>query len=221
MEVVPIILKNDNVFIIKDKKIVLFDTGVKSERKIIEKKFKEEHLSFSDVSLIVISHSHYHNAANAEYFKNKTNAPILIHHTESSNLNLGEPVLNRIDNLDGFFASFARRNKSFASVKPDLEFIDEFDLLPFGVRGKVIHTPGHTVGSSSVFLENNNVICGEVIIKKLYSLYPSFPYFVDDYDELFESYMKIMKSYPTVIFSSHGGPFSFDSAKHIYSKSER
>ncbi len=218
MKVVPVILPNDNVFVIKDKKIVLFDTGTQKDRITIMKKFNENNLKFSDVSLIVISHSHYHNVANSNYFKNITNAPLLIHHSEASNLIGGKPYLNRIDNFDGFLASFANREKKYQPVIPDFQFNEEFDLIPFGVQGKVVHTPGHTSGSSSIFLENSYVLCGEVIIKKVYSRRPSFPYFIDNEKELHRSYFKIMKSCPTAIFSSHGGPFSFDCAKKIYNK---
>jgi len=218
MEIFSVILPNDNVFLVKDKKIVMFDTGTMNDRREIIKKFDENNIKLSDVSLIVISHSHFHNVANLHYFKNITKAPILIHCSEIHNLSIGQPFLNRIDNFGGFLASFAKREKKFQPIKPDIGYQEEFNLLPFGITGKVVHTPGHTSGSSSLFLSNDSVICGEVIIKKIFSKNPSFPYFIDNYDELSKSYLKIMNAYPVSIYSSHGGKISFSSAKRVLLK---
>ena len=213
MVVIPVMLKGDNVFIVKDKNVILFDTGTKKDIGIISKTFKDNGLKMTDISLIVVSHSHYHNVGNLNYFKSVTKAPILIHHLEADNLISGEPYLNRIDNFDGFLASFAKRSINFEPVKSDLEYSTDFDLTPYGVKGKVIHTPGHTSGYSSLFLANNQVICGEVIIKKMYSRHLSFPYFIDNKKELRKSYLKIMESSPTEIYSSHGGKISFELVK--------
>ncbi len=38
-------------------------------------------------------------------------------------------------------------NDSFEPVEPDLVVGESFDLSEFGVKGEILHTPGHTEGS--------------------------------------------------------------------------
>ena len=56
-----------------------------------------------------------------------------------------------------------RRSEKVEGINPDIIIEDEFDLSGFGVKGKVIPTPGHTDGSVSIFLDSGKCICGDTI----------------------------------------------------------
>ncbi len=50
-------------------------------------------------------------------------------------------------NLKGNVFNLILPSKPFEGLSPDMLIDDRFDLRDFGVKGKAIHIPGHTLGS--------------------------------------------------------------------------
>ena len=48
-------------------------------------------------------------------------------------------------------------------VKPDITFGERYDLSPLGLDAYVLHTPGHSSGSSCVIVENEIAIVGDTM----------------------------------------------------------
>ena len=62
-------------------------------------------------------------------------------------------------------------------VVPD----DGLSLEPCGVRGQVLHTPGHTPGSVSIVLDSGDAIVGDLAMNRIpLLLYPGLPIFAED-----------------------------------------
>jgi len=54
-------------------------------------------------------------------------------------------------------------DEQFEAFEPDLLFRDGFSLEPHGVKGRVLATPGHTMGSASVVLDSGEAVIGDVL----------------------------------------------------------
>jgi len=103
-------------------------------------------------------------------------------------------------------------------VKPDILIGEEMDLKKYGVDGKVIHTPGHTAGSLSVILPNDEFIVGDLIMRGMLRFWqPNYPLFANDTAQLKESIKLILRMKPAKIFSGHGDPFNPKSVQRRFS----
>ena len=54
-------------------------------------------------------------------------------------------------------------DEPFEAFAPDLVFREGIDLAAYGIRGRVVTTPGHTPGSVSVVLASGEAIIGDVL----------------------------------------------------------
>jgi len=93
----------------------------------------------------------------------------------------------------------------------DILVDDEMDLHPYGIDGNAITTPGHTPGSLSVFLDNGEIIAGDLIGGgRLLGLFqpgrPRYHHWYSDLDAMKMSVEKIISTNPVRIFVGHGGP---------------
>ena len=100
-------------------------------------------------------------------------------------------------------------------IQPDIVWSDEFDLKPYGVDGKIIYTPGHSLSDSCVILKEGRVILGDLMVEDRFTHgKPTIAYFGFDLDRrkansvLLQSLQRI-SAYPAHhYYSGHGGPFS-------------
>ena len=112
---------------------------------------------------------------------------------------------------------------SFEACEPDMLIEEEMTLSDFGVNGKIFFTPGHTKGSISVLLDNNEAILGDVMMGgmmggALFGKSPNYHYFIDDLSDLHASIKKIFSWKPSQLYVGHGGPLSPDDAIRRFSK---
>ena len=98
------------------------------------------------VKYIYLTHCHGDHIGAAEALRKYTNAKVLIYITESERLNNPEITLLDYIGMEPIY------------LQADSRVQDE-DLIHIGdIEFKVIHTPGHTEGSSSLYCEEYNML---------------------------------------------------------------
>ena len=86
---------------------------------------------------------------------------------------------------------------------------EDFSLAPFGIPGKVIYTPGHTMGSVSILLETGDAFVGDLVMSGFpLRLNPGLPIFAEDIKRVKESIRKLLDRGVKTIYPAHGKPFS-------------
>ncbi len=101
----------------------------------------------------------------------------------------------------------------YTSPKPFIADIineDEFDLGEYGFSGKIISTPGHTVGSHAV-LPGDILIAGDTFINMKNGTI--FPHFASNPKRLIKTWQKLFDLGITEIYPGHGKPFRVEKAK--------
>ncbi len=175
---------------------------------------KQFYLKPSDIKLIILTHTHYDHTGNLKVLAELTGAKVLVHKNEFDNLKNG---FIKIPTGQGkFLRLITEVGKAvyprFASPKQftaDIINDDEFDLMKFGIDGKIISTPGHSAGSQSVLL-GKTLISGDTFINIRNG--KIFPPFANDPKTLLETWQMLFDLGVEEIYPGHGKPFEVEKA---------
>lgn len=137
-------------FIINEKtnKAIVIDPA--DEYKRLEDIITKRNLS---IEFILLTHSHFDHMMALEELRQKTNAPLYVHESDAEALI--NPQLN-------YMTQFAGITKV---CKPAERLLHDGDILYLDdIEIKVMHTPGHTMGSICYFI-GDNIITGDTLFK--------------------------------------------------------
>ena len=224
-QVIPISLGMVKVFLIKGEKAILVDTGMPGDPAPLLAALRRHQVEPGDLSLIVCTHGHADHAGKLASISRLTGVRVAVHRLEAARLAQGmtaeaSPVTR--------FGAFVARIIGSPPIEPfqaDILVDETFDLNPFGVAGKLIHTPGHTVGSLTVCLDNGEMIAGDLFNGKKVRHQAlgraSRPFFARDLDQLAVSLRKIASLSPAIIYNAHGVPADADAVIKLADALER
>jgi hydroxyacylglutathione hydrolase len=145
-------------YLIYGKKIYLIDTGIASSKQIIFDYIIETGRKIEEISMIILTHSHPDHIGAARAIQKETGCGVMAHADEKSWIeDVGlqsreRPVPNFHSLVDG-------------SVRID-RILEEGDIIDLGdgLSLEVFHTPGHSIGSISLFLrEDKALFTGDAI----------------------------------------------------------
>ena len=207
--VIPISLGAVNAFLLKGTRSVLVDTGYPGNATKILNVLSANGVNPEDVSLIIITHSHHDHSGSVLEMQERTGAKVAVHRLDAESLRLGVDAGLRPYGIKGRFARMISFKKSQAEgIEADIIIEDGMNLEEFGVKGKVISTPGHTSGSISIILDSGEAIVGDLLMGSFVIRgSPAYPFYASDISEIRKSIRKIMALGPKKVYASHGGPF--------------
>jgi hydroxyacylglutathione hydrolase len=211
-QIVPIRLGFTKAFLVKDEGAVLIDTGRPGDENRIVAALGKEGIGPGDLKLILQTHGHYDHCGSTRMLKQMISAPVAIHRDDVHLITKGtcdplKPIRlgARLVRLISY--------QPFAPVVPDVIIDKEMDLRAYGVRGRILFTPGHTAGSISVLLDGGEAIAGDLMFGgyldgSLFSRRPGYHYFADDLAALGQSIKKLMDQGANNVHVAHGGPLT-------------
>ncbi|WP_423148576.1 MBL fold metallo-hydrolase [Rubrolithibacter danxiaensis] len=206
-----------NSYLIKGpKKHVLVDAGVPGSEQKILKQLLEFRIKPSDIGLLIITHGHLDHFGSAKELKDILGIPVLIHEQDSAAISSGKSLADTLKPTRAYWNLLKwKLSKDAASpFEPDilLKEDDEFDLHSFGIKGKIIHTPGHTKGSLSIVLENGEAIIMDLASAGIFLGGIAFhsrmkhPPFHDDRKAVKQSILRILAMNTGKFYLGHGNP---------------
>lgn len=141
-----------NSVIIFGKKITLIDTGVKDSYEKIFSYIEEQGRSIDEISLLVLSHSHPDHIGSANKIKTITGCTVMAHKGEQEWIEeLSTQYKSRP--VPGFYELVNEPVKIDALVEHKQEIRLEEDLTL-----QIIHSPGHSKGSISIFFKEDKIL---------------------------------------------------------------
>jgi len=220
-----------NCFLIKGKdQHILVDTGNPRNEKRILRQIKKSGIDTNKIGLIIVTHGHIDHFGSAARLQRMLDVPILAHESDLPSYRSGQAdksTLNINRNTFGWrcFRSMVSDLRTYSFTPDHIMKGDEtVDLQPWGIEGKVIHTPGHTPGSVSVVLENGEVIVTDMVASGIglggvmFNSRVKHPAFHDDLIQLESSFEKIFAEPGDIYYLGHGGPLDRSQMKSYYNK---
>ena len=102
---------------------------------------------------------------------------------------------------------FARHWYYYDALKPDIELKSSFSFMELNSNIEIIATPGHSIGSLSIMLNDEFAVVGDVLFGG--SKKTILPHFADDKKELFRTWKWLLESTEcTTFFPGHGKPIN-------------
>lgn len=206
ISIIKILGGRSNVFLLKyNSHCLLIDTGVSWNRKKLKSRLKS--LDINCIDLLILTHTHFDHVANARLIKEKYGAKVLVHRSEATNIKIGFTELPQGTN---WFTHFLIHRVSpklkqlfkFTPCTCDILVDSQFDLKPFGFDAYILHTPGHSEGSSSIIVDNEIAIVGDA----MFGVFPwsVFPPFANNTKEMVNSWGKLLKTGCNTFLPAHG-----------------
>lgn len=193
---------DSNVYLIYDKEAILIDTGTGQGiqfKRLVEK--IEKLCSLKEITKIILTHCHFDHCGGAEKLQNLTKAEILTHELDLDVLKRGDNVITG--------ARFFGGSQEPLDVKKIGEKIEVGNL-----KLSVIHTPGHTKGSISLYDDKNKTLfSGDAIFADGATGRWDLP--TGSYEDLLSSVKKLSSLEVDNLYPGHGRFVEGNGKEHI------
>ena len=205
-KVVPISAGVGTCFLVIQNDIFfLVDTGNKGYENKIAKAITSRGLKLTDLRFVFLTHTHYDHAGSASAIHSMTGAKIIVHKSETDFLQTGFHPMPK--GTSGFYKVIAtlgligeKKRTSFEGLLPDIVFDKDYSLSDFGFEAKILHTPGHTMGSSCLII-GKYAFVGDTLFNVFGNYYPPFGNEVDKFANSWEILRKMDVEY---YYPTHG-----------------
>ncbi len=218
----------DQTYIVKDQGAIMIDSGEPKKGKVFLNGLRNISIKPEEIQLIVLTHGHWDHIGSAAEIKEITGAKIVMHKNEKHCLEESfKPMPPGVTTwgsiLDKLVTWFIIPFKHIRATEVDIVLKDEeFSLNDYGIKGKVIHTPGHSSGSVSILLDTGEAFVGDLAMNKFpLRLTPGLPIFAEDWPKLIESWQKLLDLGVKIVYPAHGDSFSADIIENELSKGIR
>ena len=192
--------------IVQDGKFGLVDSGNRNTEKRIVKAITSRGMNIKDLRFIFLTHTHFDHAGNAAILKKMSGAPIIVHQSEADYLRNGfHPIPNGTTPLYKCIVYLGRhianeKFSAFDAIEADELFESGLDLQSFGFDAEILHTPGHTSGSS-ILITGRKAFIGDTVFNIMGIIYPLF---ANDETQLLKSWQQLLDLDVDFYYPAHG-----------------
>ncbi|WP_455392130.1 MBL fold metallo-hydrolase [[Eubacterium] cellulosolvens] len=143
---------DSNVYLLKTKKPIIIDTGTGMNNKDTLK-YLAKYEVLGKIDKIILTHNHADHSGGAAKLADELGVDVYAHEQDSAAL------------IEGDGALTGAMVFGFTQEKLELKLVNDGDTIDCGdAELQVIHTPGHSPGSISLYDKaNQNIFCGDLV----------------------------------------------------------
>ncbi len=135
------------VYLVDADQLILIDAGAGPSASQIIRNIERLGEDPSRISTVIITHCHVDHSGGARAFQERFGSRLVMHHQDAAAVEEG----------DGRMTAAAWYGLKFEPTRIDMKLMDEEQILSFGAQSiACLHTPGHTPGSLSLYMDMNN-----------------------------------------------------------------
>lgn len=150
-------------------KYILIDTGRANKWISLEKSLNQLRIYENSLTALILTHTHFDHAENAFRIKQFYNTKLIVHKNEADYINTGtNPIIRGTNPINKYITEkFDIQILKYFKYKPaayDITVEDKYDLSCLGFNAYILHTPGHSIGSISIIIDNEIAIVGDSMV---------------------------------------------------------
>ncbi len=223
-EVVQIELSYSNVFLIKTPKPILIDTGSPGDEEDLRAALLAHGAKLEDVALVVITHGHADHSGGAAAIRSAASgAKIALGAGDLRPAARGKNDFMVPTGLMGYLIR-PMCDFPFPPFVPEIAVTAEtpLDLAPWGVKGRVVATPGHTPGALVVLVEKTAFVGDQILGGwfggALRARSPGEHYYQDLPERNHANIRALLDDGVETFYVGHGGPLAREDVKDEFGR---
>jgi glyoxylase-like metal-dependent hydrolase (beta-lactamase superfamily II) len=174
--------------------LIMIDSGAGRSAKALVRNIESAGLDPKKISTLILTHCHIDHIGAAPYFRDTFGCKLAVHELDARAIEEGDPVMTAANWYE----------TEFPPTPIDIRYRSGHEILRFGAEElHLLHTPGHTPGSMSIYLDRDNkrVLFGQDIHG------PFLPSFKSDVGRWRKSMEQLLALEADILCEGHFGIF--------------
>jgi len=194
-----------NSFLLIEDKIIIVDSGYGKHFKKIVNYFKDNKINKSLVSLIILTHAHLDHYDHVGELQKYFQAPILVSKKAKKSFVNGINESTYPKNILAMILKYIFYKTKLNKINPNITINGKLNISRYGIKGIVLSTPGHTEGSLSIIINDNECLSGDLLMN--FANFKKSVWFINSEKQYLQSITMLRKLKIKKVFPSHGNSF--------------
>ncbi|MDF1550036.1 MAG: MBL fold metallo-hydrolase, partial [Bacteroidales bacterium] len=221
-KIIQVLSGRSNAYLLlKDKLIILIDTGKESAYKKLSKKIDLLGLSLDKITHLILTHTHFDHCQSARKIKEKSSCKIIVSSKAGDSIDNGYTKLlkgttyitrqiSRLGQLIG------KKRFGYQPFEPDILIHEDYDLSSTDNLINIFETSGHSEDSISILIDNEIAIVGDVMFGVFKNFI--FPPYADNTGKMIKSWNRLLNTDCSIFLPCHGNEIKRELLKKQYVK---